>query len=184
MVADGFEQVELTEPRKTLEEARAQTMIVSPQAGMVRGWRSTAWGDRFPVDFTLEQSSRIDFGGLLLPGGVMNVNKLRTIPLAVQLVKDFLDSGKPVAAISQGSWMLIDAGQAKGRRLAAWPSLKTYLRNVGAEWVDQEVVVDGKLVSGRNTQDIPVFNREMIKLFRTRAVGARAPVFTNYASAR
>ena len=183
LVADGFEQVELTEPRKALEEAWAQTLIISPNAGVVRGWRSTDWGDRFPVDFTLEHISRIEFGALVLPGGAMNLDKLRTIPKAVQFVKGFFDSGKPVAAICHAPWMVIEAGGAQGRRIAACPSLKTDLKNAGAEWVDQEVVVDGKLVSSRKPQDMPEFNREMIKLFRTRAAAARAPIFMKQVSA-
>ena len=182
LVADGFEQVELTEPRKALEEARAQTMIISPHAGVVRGWRFTDWGDRFPVDFTLEHS-RIQFGALVLPGGVMSLDKLHTIPKAVQFVKAFFDSGKPVAAISHGVWLVIEAGAAQGRRIAAWPSLKTDLEHAGAEWVDQEVVVDGKLVSSRDPQDAPAFNREMIKLFRARPAAARAPFLVKQAAA-
>jgi protease I len=176
LVTDGFEQAELTEPRKALEEARAQTMIVSPNAGAIRGWRAGEWGDRFPVDLTLEQGMRTDFGALVLPGGVMNPDKLRNIPRAIQFVKSFFDTNKPVAAICHGPWMVIEAGAARGRRIAAWPSLRTDLKNAGAHWVDQDVAVDGQLVTSRKPQDIPAFIREMIKVFAAHAADGRLPL--------
>jgi len=166
LITDGFEEVEMVEPRKALQEAGAETRIVSPKDKQVRSWRFKEWGTEFPVDVSLEQAKPQDFQALLLPGGVINPDKLRMLPKAVDFVRAFFDAGKPVAAICHGPWSVIEAGAAKGRRIASWPSLKTDLRNAGAQWVDQEVVVDGNLVSSRNPDDIPAFNREMIKLFR------------------
>jgi protease I len=131
----------------------------------VRSWDFTDWGGYFPIDAALSESNPDDFDALLLPGGVMNPDRLRMQPAAVDFVKAFFDSGKPVAAICHGPWTVIEAGAARGRRIASWPSLKTDLRNAGAEWVDEEVVVDGNLVSSRKPDDIPAFNREMISLF-------------------
>jgi protease I len=165
LVEDGFEQVELTEPRKALDEAGAETRIVSPRNERVRGWNFTDWGDKFPVDVALEQARPQDFDALHLPGGVMNPDALRIQPKAVAFVKAFFDAGKPVSVICHGPWTVIEAGAARGRRIASWPSVKTDLRNAGAEWMDQEVVVDGNLVSSRKPDDIPAFSREMLKLF-------------------
>src|SRR5258708_37647525 len=169
LVTEGFEQVELEKPRQSLDEAGAKTSIVSPKDGHVKGWKFTEWGDELPVDIGLDQARPDEFDALLLPGGVINPDKLRMIPKAVEFVKSFFDAGKPVAAICHGPWTIIEAGAADGRRIASWPSLKTDLRNAGAEWKDEEVVVDGHLVSSRKPDDIPAFNREMIDLFgRTR----------------
>lgn len=165
LVADGFEQVEMVEPRKALENAGATTRIVSPKAGQVRGWNFTEWGDRFPVDSTLDRAQAADFDALLLPGGVMNPDKLRMMPPAVEFVKSFFAADKPVAAICHAPWTIIEAGAAKGKRIASWPSIKTDLKNAGAEWVDQEMVIDGNLVSSRKPDDIPAFNRGMIEVF-------------------
>jgi protease I len=165
LVEDGFEQVELTEPRKALDQAGAETRIVSPKGERVRAWNFTDWGDEFPVDVALDRAQPRDFDALLLPGGVMNPDSLRIQPKAVAFIKAFFDAGKPVASICHGPWTVIEAGAARGRRIASWPSLKTDLRNAGAEWVDQEVMVDNKLVTSRMPDDIPAFNREMINLF-------------------
>src|SRR3954462_8822494 len=165
LVTDGFEQVELTEPRKALAEAGAATQIVSPKHGNVRGWRFTEWGDDLTVDLPLERARPQDFDALLLPGGVINPDKLRMDPKAVQFVKAFFTDGKPVAAICHGPWTIIEADEARGRRIASWPSLKTDLRNAGAQWMDQEVVTAGNLVWSRKPDDIPAFNRGMIDLF-------------------
>lgn len=165
LVTDGFEQVELTEPRKALDQAGAKTSIVSPKEGKVRGWKFTEWGDELPVDVGLDKARPGDFDALLLPGGVISPDKLRMIPKAVEFVKAFFDARKPVAAICHGPWNVIEAGAARGRKIASWPSLKTDLRNAGAEWKDEEVVVDGNLISSRKPDDIPAFNREVIKLF-------------------
>jgi protease I len=165
LVADGFEQVEMTEPRRALDEAGARTVLVSPAEGQVRGWNHTEPGERFAVDQPLPQARPQDYDALLLPGGVLNPDKLRTIPEAVQFVASFFDQGKPVAAICHGPWSVVEAGAAKGRRMTSWPSLKTDLKNAGAEWVDEEVVRAGNLVTSRKPDDIPAFNRETIRLF-------------------
>jgi protease I len=175
LVADGFEQVELTEPRKALDEAGAETRIVSPAEGKVKGWQHTEWGDELPVDVPLGQARPDDYDALLLPGGVMNPDKLRIDPAAVAFVRHFVDAGKPIAAICHGPWPLIEAGGVKGRELTSWPSLRTDLKNAGAHWVDREVVQDEQLVTSRKPDDIPAFNREMVRMFarQTAAVGAR-----------
>lgn len=165
LVEDGFEQVELTEPRKALDNSGAKTSIVSPKEGKVKGWKYTEWGDELPVDVKLDGARPDQFDALLLPGGVMNPDKLRMNPQAVEFVKAFFTSGKPIAVICHGPWTIIEAGEARGRRLASWPSLKTDLRNAGAEWLDQELVVDGNIVSSRKPDDIPAFNRGMLDLF-------------------
>lgn len=165
LITDGFEEVEMVEPRQALKEFGAQATIVSPKNKAVRGWNSTEWGDEFPVDISLDNADADVFDALLLPGGVMNPDKLRMEPKAVAFVKSFFDAKKPVAAICHGPWTIIEAGAARGRRIASWPSLKTDLQNAGAEWVDEEVVRDGNLVSSRKPDDIPAFNREMINLF-------------------
>ncbi|MDT7951116.1 MAG: type 1 glutamine amidotransferase domain-containing protein [Acetobacteraceae bacterium] len=165
LVTEGFEQVEMTEPRQALDEAGAATSIVSPKEGRVRAWKFTDWGEEYPVDLKLDRAQPQDFDALLLPGGVLNPDKLRMQKEAVAFVKAFFDAGKPVAAICHGPWTIIEAGAARGRRMTSWPSLQTDLRNAGAEWVDQETVVDGNLVSSRKPDDIPAFNREMISLF-------------------
>ena len=173
LVTDGFEQVELTRPQRALDVAGAETQIVSPKTDRVRGWNFTEWGEEFPVDVPLARTSAQEFDALLLPGGVMNPDILRMQPNAVEFVKAFFDLNKPVAVICHGPWTVIEAGAANGRRIASWPSLKTDLRNAGAEWADEEVVVDGNLVSSRKPDDIPAFNREMIELFaRARARAA------------
>ena len=165
LVDNGFEQVELTKPQKALDLAGADTQIVSPQHERVRGWYFTDWGEEFPVDVPLSRAQVQNYDALLLPGGVMNPDRLRMLPKAVEFAKAFFDAGKPVASICHGPWMVIETGAARGKRIAAWPSLKTDLRNAGAEWVDEEVVVDGTLVTSRKPDDIPAFNREMIRVF-------------------
>lgn len=169
LVENGFEQVELTEPKKALEEAGATAQIVSPVKGKVKGWQHTQWGDEFTVDVMLDKARSEDFDALLLPGGVINPDKLRITPRAIAFIKEFFDAGKPVAAICHGPWTLIDAGQAKGRTLTSWPSIKTDLINAGAQWVDREVVNEKGLVTSRKPDDIPAFNREMITLFSEQA---------------
>lgn len=167
LVTDGFEQVELVEPRKALDAAGATTQVVSPKDRQVKGWKSTDWGDTVPVDTPLGQARANDFDALLLPGGVINPDALRMDATAVAFVKAFVDAGKPVAAICHGPWTLIDAGAVKGRKLTSWPSLKTDLINAGANWVDEEAVVDGTLVTSRKPDDIPAFNRAAIEAFAT-----------------
>ena len=165
LVADGFEQVELTGPKQALEEAGAETQIVSPQKKVVKGWNHTEWGDEFDVDVALEKANANDFDALLLPGGVMNPDKLRRNEQALAFVKAFFAKGKPVGAICHGPWTLIDAGLVKGREMTSYHSIQTDLRNAGAKWTDSEVVVDNGLVTSRNPDDIPAFNKKLIEEF-------------------
>ncbi len=172
LVADGFEQIELTEPKKALEQAGAKTSIVSPAKGKVKGWQHTEWGDELPVDVPLGQAKAEDFDALLLPGGVMNPDHLRRKPEVQRFVKAFFDAGKPVAAICHGPWTLIDAGVARGRKMTSYETIQMDLKNAGVDWVDQEVVVDGNLVTSRKPDDIPAFNRAMVELLATAEVPA------------
>ena len=165
LVTDGFEQSELLEPRKALDQAGATTKVVSPAGNKAKGWKHKEWGDEVPVDVALDSAKAEEFDALLLPGGVMNPDQLRMNPKAVEFVKHFTDAGKPVAAICHGPWTLIEAGAVRGRTVTSWPSLKTDLKNAGATWVDKEVVSDQGLVTSRKPDDIPAFNREMIRLF-------------------
>lgn len=165
LAAEGFEQAELIEPRKALQDAGAQTQVVSPAQGEVQGWKHFDKGERVKVDVPLEEADAGDFDALLLPGGVANPDQLRVIPKAVSFVRAFFETGKPVAAICHGPWTLIEAGVVRGRTLTSWPSLKTDLTNAGARWVDQEVCVDHGLVSSRKPDDIPAFNQKMIEEF-------------------
>jgi protease I len=174
LVTDGFEQVELIEPRKALDQAGAETRVVSPKAGRIRGWKFTDWGDEVRVDAPLDQAKPEDFDALLLPGGVMNPDSLRMAPKAVAFAKAFFDAGKPVATICHGPWTVLEAGAARGRQMTSWPSLKTDLKNAGADWVDKEVVVDQQLVTSRKPDDLPAFNREMIQLFKAAGFRRRA----------
>lgn len=165
LVTDGFEQAELTEPKQAFEAAGAQTQIISPKPDQVQGWHHFDKADYFPVDVALEDADPANYDALLLPGGVANPDQLRTEQKAVRFIKAFFDTNKPVAAICHGPWTLIEAEAVKGRKLTSWPSLKTDLQNAGAQWVDQEVVVDNGLVTSRNPQDIPAFNRKAIEEF-------------------
>jgi protease I len=165
LVTDGFEQVELVEPRTALDEAGADTRVVSPKDQRARGWNFTDWDEEVAVDLTLDRARVQDFEALLLPGGVINPDRLRMLPQAVAFVRAFFDAGKPVASICHGPWMVIEAGAARGRRVTSWPSLRTDLRNAGAQWVDQEAVTDRGLVTSRKPDDIPAFNPAMIDLF-------------------
>jgi protease I len=165
LVADGFEQVEMTGPRQALQEAGAEARIVSPAKHEVQGWKHFDKADKFKVDVALDDADANDFGALLLPGGVANPDQLRMLPAAVEFVRGFFQAGKPVAVICHGPWTLIDAGVVKGRAITSWPSVKTDLINAGAKWTDQEVVVDQGLVSSRKPDDIPAFNRKMVEEF-------------------
>ena len=165
LVADGFEQVEMTEPRKALDAAGARTFIVSTATGKVQGWKHFDKAESFKVDVPIRDADADDFDALLLPGGVANPDQLRTEPKAVAFVREFFEAHKPVAAICHGPWTLIDAGVVRGRHVTSWPSLKTDLTNAGAKWSDEEVVVDRDLVSSRKPQDLPAFNREMLAAF-------------------
>ncbi|TKA88549.1 type 1 glutamine amidotransferase [Guyparkeria sp. SB14A] len=163
LVADGFEQVELTEPKRALEEAGATARIVSPADGRVKGWQHTDWGDAFDVDVPLNSASESDFDALVLPGGVMNPDALRQNEKAVAFVRGFVDHHKPVAAICHGGWTLAEADVLQGRRVTSYPSIQTDLKNAGAVWVDEEVVVDNGLVTSRNPDDLPAFNAKLVE---------------------
>lgn len=163
LVTDGFEQIELTEPKRALEEEGAQAVIVSPKTDRVRGWDHTKWGDEFQVDVPLDSASPSDFDAIVLPGGVMNPDKLRMEDRAVRFVQEFVDEGKPVAAICHGPWTLINAGAVEGTKMTSYKSLQQDLENAGAEWVDQEVVVDNGIVTSRGPKDLPAFNRKMVE---------------------
>lgn len=165
LVDEGFEQVELIKPRKALDRVGAETKVISPQEGEVRGWNLKRWGKSVAVDVPLDSADPAEYDGLLLPGGVMNPNKLRLNPKAVQFAKHFFDAGKPVAAICHGPWTLVEADVVKGRTLTSWPSLKTDIQNAGGNWVDEEVVIDRGLVTSRKPDDIPAFNKKMIEEF-------------------
>ncbi|HYE06988.1 MAG TPA: type 1 glutamine amidotransferase domain-containing protein [Planctomycetota bacterium] len=178
LVAEGFEQSELIEPRRALEDAGATTSVVSPQEGTVSGWNESDWGDEVLVDVPLQQARPEQFDALLLPGGVMNPDILRRDPRAVRFVKAFVDEGKPIAAICHGPWTLIEAGAVRARRMTSFASIRSDLLNAGADWVDEPVVVDGGIVTSRQPDDIPRFNERMIEEFaegRHQSVGGSAP---------
>jgi protease I len=160
---EGIEQVELTEPRKAIEEAGAEIDLVAPESGEAQAFNHLDKADTFPVDKTVSAASADDYDGLVLPGGVANPDNLRTEPEAVEFVKAFFKAGKPVAAICHAPWTLIEAGVVEGRKLTSFPSLQTDLRNAGAQWVDEEVVVDSGLVTSRNPDDLPAFISKAIE---------------------
>ncbi len=165
LATDGFEQAELFEPKKALEDEGAKVLIVSLKAGEIKGWDDTDWGKTISVDLTVETAEAEDFDALQLPGGVMNPDKLRMEDQAVKFVKAFFDAGKPVAAICHAAWTLIEADVVEGKTLTSWGSLQTDLENAGAKWVNQPVVFDQGLITSRNPQDIPAFNEKMIEEF-------------------
>ena len=173
LATDGFEQSELLEPRKALEAAGAATVLIAPKAGSIAGWRHGAWGQSVPVDLTLDKTQADDYDALMLPGGVMNPDRLRTDKAAVAFVRAFFDSEKPVAAICHAPIMLIEADVLHDRRLTSWPSLQTDIRNAGGRWADEEVIVDRRLVTSRKPEDIPAFNRQMIAAIAEGAPSAR-----------
>lgn len=162
---DGFEQSELFEPKKALEQAGATVQIVSPKDGKIKGWQMKDWGDEIAVDVSLEEANADDFDALMLPGGVMNPDKLRMNERAVEFVKKFVADGKPIAAICHGPLTLIEAGGVRGRTMTSFPSIKTDLINAGAHWIDQEVVTDNGLVTSRKPDDLKAFCLKMIEEF-------------------
>ncbi|MBW8747513.1 MAG: type 1 glutamine amidotransferase [Acidobacteria bacterium] len=162
LATDGFEQSELTEPYKALQAAGATVEIVSPRSGEIKGWDMTDWGETVKVDVNLKSAQASTYDALVLPGGVMNPDRLRMDENAVSFVKEFFTAGKPVSAICHGPWTLIEAGVVKGRTMTSWPSLKTDLMNAGAIWVDREVVEDKGLVTSRKPDDLKAFNDRTI----------------------
>jgi protease I len=165
LAADFFEQVELTKPRKALEDAGAEVKIVSVKSGQIQGMNHADKGDKVEVDLTLDEADAEDFDALMIPGGAMNPDTLRSTPAALEFTRHFFQAGKPAAVICHGPWVLADAGVARGRKLTSWPAIQMDLKNAGATWVDQEVVVDNGLVTSRKPDDIPAFNRKMIEEF-------------------
>ena len=164
VAAEGIEQVELTQPWEALEEAGWSPVLVSPAEGRVQAYNHLEAADTFPVDRMVAQADAGDYAGLLLPGGVANPDSLRMDRGAVDLVRAFVDQGRPVASICHAIWMLVEADVLKGRRVTSFPSLQTDVRNAGGTWVDEEVVVDGQLVTSRKPDDIPAFNRAFLDL--------------------
>jgi protease I len=165
LATDGVEQVELTEPRKALDEAGAKTTLVSPKNGKIKGWQHDHWGDQLDVDLELGSANAADFDALLLPGGVMNPDHLRQDKRAVDFVRQMFQAGKPIAAICHGPWLLVEADVVRDRTVTSWPSLQTDIRNAGGDWVDREVSTDMGLVTSRKPDDIPAFNRKMLEEF-------------------
>jgi protease I len=162
---EGVEEVELTEPRKAVEGAGAETELLAPEAGEVQAFNHLDKAESYPVDKVVGDASADEYDGLVLPGGVANPDNLRTHPEAVSFVRDFFAAGKPVGVICHGPWTLIEAGVVEGRKLTSWPSLQTDLRNAGAEWVDEEVVVDNGLVTSRKPDDLDAFNAKIVEEF-------------------
>ena len=187
LATNGVEEVELTEPRQALERAGATTVLVAPSSGSsadessgaarrtIKAWRHDHWGGEHPVDLALEEARAGDFDALMLPGGVMNPDRLRTDSRAVDFVRAFFLAAKPVAAICHAPWMLVEADVIRGRTLTSWPSLRTDIRNAGGDWVDRDVVTDEGLVTSRKPEDIPSFNRKMIEEFAEGAHEGQRP---------
>ena len=165
LATDGFEQVELTKPVEALKQAGAQVEVVAPKAGRIQGYDHHDKGDMVPVDRQLSEADAEAYQALVLPGGVINPDQLRLEPEAIEFIRSFVQSGKPIAAICHGPWTLIDAGAVQGRRMTSWPSLKTDLSNAGALWEDSEVVVDRGLVTSRKPDDLPAFCARMLEAF-------------------
>jgi deglycase len=178
LVTDGFEQVELTKPREALDQAGAETKIVSLKSGKIQGMNHADRGDKFDVDQTLDEARPEQFDALMIPGGLMNSDALRSNDDALEFTRHFFREGKPVAAICHGPWVLIDAGTVRGRMLTSWPAIKTDVKNAGGKWINEEVVVDNGLVTSRKPDDIPAFNKKMIEEFcegRHEAMATVAP---------
>ena len=175
LATQGVEQIELTSPRKALEKAGAVVELVSPhkllKGGKIKAWNLVNWGDSFKIDVALSQAKVSSYDGLHVPGGVINPDILRMDSDAVDFVRGFFEAGKPVSSICHGPWMLIEAEVVQGRTMTSWPSLKKDLRNAGANWVNEEVVDDRKLVTSRGPQDLRVFNKKIVELFATASHG-------------
>ena len=162
IATNGFEQSELMEPKAALEAAGFETVVASPEEGEIKGWKDGDWGQSVPVDASLDEVSEGDFDALLLPGGQMNPDILRMDERVIDLIKDFDDAGKPMAAICHAPWLLVEADILDGRTVTGWPSIRTDLTNAGADVVDQEVAIDGNLITSRKPEDIPAFNQALI----------------------
>lgn len=165
LATNGFEESELFEPLKALRDADAEIEIIAPKAGKIRAWKDNDWSSSIAVDRVLADANPDDYDGLVLPGGVINADKLRAEADAVSFVKSIAESGTPIAAICHAAWTLIETGCVSGHEMTSWPSLKTDLQNAGASWVDKEVVTDNGWVTSRKPDDLPAFNRQMIEEF-------------------
>jgi protease I len=174
LVSDLFEQAELAEPKKALEEAGARTAIISDKGLQVHGMKHEKLGDTFDVDVPLEKAQPEACDALVLPGGTFNADALRMVPLARQFVRAIESSGKPIGVICHGPWLLVSEGLVKGRTMTSWPSVQDDIRNAGGSWVDREVVVDGNWISSRKPDDLPAFNRELIAAIAKAAAATRA----------
>ena len=177
LVADGFEQVEMTKPREALDAAGAETKIVSLKSDQIQGMNHMEKGAKFDVDLTLDDARPEEFDAIMIPGGLYNPDALRSNEGALDFARQFFKAGKPVAAICHGPQVLISADLVRGRKMTSWPAIKVDMRNAGARWVDEEVVVDNGLVSSRKPDDIPAFNNKMIEEFgegRHEAMAGRA----------
>jgi len=172
LVTDDFEQAELTEPKKALEQAGATTQIIAPKSGQVQGMKHDVKADTFPVDMTLDQANPMDFDGVLLPGGALNADALRVLPKAQAFVRAIDNQSKPLAVICHAPWLLASANLVKGRTLTSYHTIQDDIRNAGGTWVDQEMVHDRNWVSSRSPQDIPAFNRGIISLFANSRITA------------
>ncbi|MBN7812562.1 type 1 glutamine amidotransferase [Algoriphagus sp. H41] len=166
LATHGFEESELLEPKRALEKEGAETFVISPEHGQIKGWKDGDWSDAIPVDARVDQVSPVDFDALLIPGGVINPDQLRRDMGAVQFVRAFFEEHKPVGAICHGPQLLIDAEVTKGRILTSFSSIRKDLENSGASWVDEEVVVDQGLVTSRSPKDLPAFNKKIVEEFR------------------
>ena len=162
LATDGFEQVELTEPKKNLEKAGAKVDVLSIKEGDIKAWKSSDWGDTVKVDRLVTDAKPEEYDALVLPGGQINPDKLRMNKDAIDFIRQFAQSGKPTAAICHGPWTLIEADVVRGKTMTSWPSVRTDLKNAGANWVDREVVVDGNFISSRKPDDIPAFSDAII----------------------
>ena len=165
IVADGFEESEFLKPFEALKKAGAKVDVISLKAGKVKAWADKNWGKEYPVDKTIDEVNADDYDGLVLPGGVMNPDQLRQNKKVVAFAKSFMENGKPVAAVCHGPWTLVETGTLKGRKMTSYPSIQTDLKNAGANWVDEEVVVDNGLVTSRKPDDLPAFCDKMIEEF-------------------
>ncbi|MFP5237189.1 MAG: type 1 glutamine amidotransferase domain-containing protein [Acidobacteriota bacterium] len=174
LATDGFEQAELTEPVKALREAGAETVVIAPKEGEIKGWNKTEWGETVKVGKTLKDANPNEYDALVLPGGVMNPDHLRMDPAAVNFVRQFVGTGRTIAAICHGPWTLIEADAVRGKTVTSWPSLKSDLKNAGANWVDQECVTDGQFIFSRKPDDLPAFNRAIIEAVSGRAQQSKA----------
>jgi protease I len=170
LATDGFEQSELEKPKQDLEDAGFETVVVAPHEGEIRGWRHTDWGTPVKIDMTLDKASEAGFDALVLPGGVMNPDKLRMEEKAVMLVKRFCAAGKTVAAICHGPWLLAEAEVIDGKTVTSWPSIRTDLKHAGANVVDEECVEDGNLITSRKPDDIPAFSQALIRALKRQEV--------------